>query len=148
MLTFAFAFGTFERWLQNFSLFSNRFKILKFRTCRWQKLKKSISQLPKHTMLLLHGICYGRKIFYGTSPHFLTSPLATLELYDWSPQRWTTRWATTKIDELKPQLENVWVEIHKDLWISCELLMNFLWTSYKFLTNFLWISCKRLTNFS
>jgi hypothetical protein len=43
LLTFGFAFGPFGSLPQNFDLFRNGSK---FQTWQWQKLKKSMSQIP------------------------------------------------------------------------------------------------------
>ncbi len=43
---FWFCFWCFQKLTAKFWFHLNRFKILKFRTWQWQKLKKSISQLP------------------------------------------------------------------------------------------------------
>jgi hypothetical protein len=47
-IDFWFRFRYFRKMVAKFQFHSNRFKIFKFKTWQWQKLKKSISQLPRH----------------------------------------------------------------------------------------------------
>ncbi len=51
---FGFRFLYFWKMTAKFWFLLNRFEILKFRTCRWQKLKKSISQLPNRSAHIRH----------------------------------------------------------------------------------------------
>ncbi len=48
---FRFRFRYFRKMTEKFWFRLNRFKILRFQTWRWWKLKKSISQLPKVTQI-------------------------------------------------------------------------------------------------
>ncbi len=51
---FWFWFWYFQKMTAKFWFPSNRFKISKFQTWRWQKLKKSISQLPIFECHIVH----------------------------------------------------------------------------------------------